>query len=123
MRVYLCENLKQMEFKGKIKSIGSVEQKTPKFTIRKFVVETEGKYPTIVEFQLINEKVSLIEPYVVGDDIEISFNIEGREYNGNVYNSLKAWNIKGNIEMPATAPTEVGNPTVSPAKDDGDLPF
>jgi hypothetical protein len=112
-----------MEFKGKIKSIGSIEQKTPKFTIRKFVVETEGKYPTVVEFQLINDKVNLIEPYVIGDDIEISFNIEGREYNGNVYNSLKAWNIKGDIKMPDQTPTEVGNPSVSPTKEDGDLPF
>jgi hypothetical protein len=109
-----------MEFKGKLKSVGSIEQKTPKFTIRKFVVETEGKYPTIVEFQLINDKVSLIEPYVPGDSLTISFNIEGREYNGNVYNSLKAWNISGDIPMPSK-----NEPVQEPleAKGDDDLPF
>lgn len=109
-----------MEFQGKLKSVGSIEQKTPKFTIRKFVVETVGKYPTLVEFQLINDKVSLIEPYIPGDNLTISFNIEGREYNGNVYNSLKAWNVSGEIAMPPQTQPEQASAEV---KGDDDLPF
>lgn len=111
-----------MNIQGKIKSVGSTEQKTPKFAIRKFVIETGDKYPTVVEFQLINDKTILIDPFSVGDEVDCHFNVEGREYNGNVYNSLKVWRID---QISKVEPIEKESNAQQTNKKDSedDLPF
>jgi hypothetical protein len=111
-----------MNVQGKIKSVGSTEQKTPKFAIRKFVIETGDKYPTVIEFQLINDKSVLIDPFSVGDVIDCHFNVEGREYNGNVYNSLKVWKIEQVSKAEPIQPESNAQPTNKEESED-DLPF
>jgi len=114
-----------MNIKGKIKSVGNTEQKSAKFAIRTFVVEIEGKYPELIEFQLVNNNTLIIDPFKVGDEIEVYFNLKGREYNGRVYNSLQAWKIEGESKSSnnETAPAEITPETTNQNKEDGDLPF
>jgi len=114
-----------MNITGKIKSVGSTEQKSAKFAVRTFVVELDGKYPELIEFQLVNNNTLIIDPFKAGDDVDVHFNLKGREYNGRVYNSLQAWKIEGEskINNNETTPTETTPQTTNQNKEDGDLPF
>lgn len=114
-----------MNVKGKIKSVGNTEQKSAKFSIRTFVLELEGKYPELVEFQLINNNTLLIDPFSAGDEIDAHFNLKGREYNGRVYNSLQVWKIEGEAK-PQNEPTPQPKTEVSQGESkntEDDLPF
>lgn len=114
-----------MNIKGKIKSVGSTEQKSAKFAIRTFVVEIEGKYPELIEFQLVNNNTFIIDPFNTGDEVDVYFNLKGREYNGRVYNSLQAWKIEGEPKSNTNETTTQENApqTTTETKEDGDLPF
>jgi hypothetical protein len=114
-----------MNIKGRIKSVGNTEQKSAKFAIRTFVVEIEGKYPELIEFQLVNNNTLIIDPFKPGDEVDIHFNLKGREYNGRVYNSLQAWKIEGESKSSnnETATRENDPQTTSQNKDESDLPF
>lgn len=114
-----------MNVKGKIKSVGNTEQKSAKFSVRTFVLELEGKYPELVEFQLVNDNTLLINPFSAGDEIEVEFNLKGREYNGRVYNSLQVWKISGEPK-PQNEPTPQPKTEVSQGESkntEDDLPF
>ena len=114
-----------MNVKGKIKSVGNTENKSAKFSVRTFVLELEGKYPELVEFQLINNNTLLIDPFSEGDEIEVEFNLKGREYNGRVYNSLQVWQLSGRSK-PQNEPTPQTKTEVPQGESKGtedDLPF
>lgn len=114
-----------MNIKGKIKSVGNTEQKSAKFAVRTFVLEIEGKYPEVIEFQLINNNTFIIDPFKEGDEIDVYFNLKGREHNGRVYNSLQAWKIEGEPKSSnnEAVPKETTTQTTNQNKEDGDLPF
>lgn len=122
---------------GSIKKIGSVVQVTEKFKKLEFVVTDEdGMYPQHVTFQLTQDKCSMIDSLSVGQSVEVSFNVDGKEYADKVtgemkyFNSLNAWRIEPEASAPrASAPPALKAPpasVVSPDKaveDDDDLPF
>ncbi|MBV5303559.1 MAG: DUF3127 domain-containing protein [Chlorobium sp.] len=58
------------------------------------IVETEGQYPKKVSISLWGEKHdrNLLK---VGVKLNISFDIESREFNGKWYTDVKAWKIEG----------------------------
>ena len=114
-----------MNIKGKIKSVGQTEQKSDKFAVRTFVLEIEGKYPELIEFQLVNNNTLIIDPFSAGDEVDVHFNLKGREYKGRVYNSLQAWKIEGESKSNTneTATQENAPQTTTETKEDGDLPF
>ena len=114
-----------MNVKGKIKSVGNTEQKSAKFAVRTFVLELEGKYPELVEFQLVNNNTFLINPFKEGQEVDVYFNLKGREYNGRVYNSLQAWKIEGepNTNLDDSTTQEHAPQTEPQTKGDEDLPF
>jgi single-strand DNA-binding protein len=114
-----------MNIKGRIKSVGNTEQKSAKFAVRTFVVEIEGKYPELIEFQLVNNNTIIVDPFKEGDEVDVHFNLKGREYNGRVYNSLQAWKIEGESKSNnnESAPTENAPQTTNQNKDESDLPF
>ncbi len=83
------------KFKGTIKHIGDTQTFGDKgFTKRDFVlIESDAKYPQTVKFELIKDNINLIEGYKIGEEVEVKFNIKGREYNGNYYVSLEAYKL------------------------------
>ena len=60
-----------------------------------FVVQTEGDYPKNVHFSVFGEeKVDNFMKYnKVGQNVEVSFNVESREYNDRYYTDLQAWKV------------------------------
>ena len=113
-------------------------QVSEKFSKREFVVtDASSMYPQDILFQLTQDKCSLIDAANVNDQIEVSFNLRGREWTspqGEVkyFNTLEAWRIEkvgaGNAGggIPQGGPSAMNlDPIASPAASsaEDDLPF
>jgi hypothetical protein len=95
---------------GKLKWIGDVQSFPSGFSKREFVVTTAAdKYPQDLKFEIVKDKCSLLDPFEVGQDVEVYFDIRGNEYNGKYYVNLSCWKIQaagagGTAAAPAPAP-------------------
>jgi hypothetical protein len=85
--------------KGKVKMVGATLQVSEKFSKREFVVTDDtNMYPQDIMLQLTQDKCGLIDSLVIGDEVEVSFNLNGREWvnpKGEVkyFNALDAWKV------------------------------
>lgn len=121
----------QLKLSGTVYAIEAPVQISEKLTKRNFVVTTGDKYPETVAFEMLNDKCDLADGFTVGQQVEVSFNVRGREYNGKFYTNLAAWKIEaagGAQAAPATAVRQNSNPALraqpAPIADDSnDLPF
>ena len=87
---------------GKIKLVQDAKTISDKFTVREFVVTVEdGNYPQDIVLQFVNDKVSLLDNVQTGQEVTVSFDIRGREYNGRYFNNLNAWKIQTGAAAPA----------------------
>lgn len=109
-----------LTLQGKIKIILDTQTFDSGFSKRSFVVTTAEQYPQDVQFDFFKDKTTILDQYKVGDDITVSFNIRGNEYNGNYYVNLNAWKIN-KIEQ-AAAPLPTPPPPIVNNEED-DLPF
>jgi len=88
------------EVSGKLYVKNDAVKVTEKFTKREFVIEIEdGMYPQHVKFQLVQDKVAALDPFEVGDMLNISFNLRGREYTNpqgevSYFTNLNAWRVQ-----------------------------
>lgn len=125
---------------GTLKVKNDTVQVSEKFSKREFVLtDASSMYPQDIMFQLTQDKCSLIDAANVGDQIEVSFNLRGREWTspaGEVkyFNTLEAWRIEkmgagAGAGMPQSGPSAMNldpipsNPASTAASDDDDLPF
>ena len=53
----------------------------------------DGEFEKSAYFTGFNKPVEHIEKLQIGQSVEVSFNIESREYNGKFYTDLSAWRI------------------------------
>lgn len=85
--------------KGKVKVVGTTLQISEKFSKREFVVTDDtNMYPQDIMFQLTQDKCNLIDSLTIGDEVEISFNLNGREWvnpkgESKFFNTLDVWKI------------------------------
>lgn len=111
-----------LQVKGKITKILDVEKGESKagkeWQKINFVVDTGAEFNPEVCFQIFGEeKVNNFTQYnKVGSDVEVSFNVSSREYNGKYYHNLDAWKVWGVKEE-----TQEATPVAQEAADD--LPF
>lgn len=82
------------EIKGKIIAINDEERVSDKFRKREFVVETDDKYPKQICFQLVNDKVDLIDPYQVNETVMVHYNLESKQSKGRWFTNATAWRIE-----------------------------
>lgn len=86
---------KAYELEGAIKVIDEIQKFASGFSKREFIVEVEdGKYPQMIKFECIKDKTSLTDGFKVGDQVNVSFDIRGSEYNGRYYVNLNAWKVE-----------------------------
>ena len=103
--------------KGAIKLINPIKVISDKFSVREFVVTTpDEKYPQDILFQTVNDKMAVLDSLGAGQQVEVSYNVRGREFNGRYYNTLDAWKIEVTGSKPSQASTQ-------PIELDDDLPF
>ena len=109
--------MSESTIKGAIKLINPIKVISDKFSVREFVVTTpDAKYPQDILFQTVNDKMAVLESLGVGQQVEVSYNVRGREFNGRYYNTLDAWKI----EVTRSKPSQ---PSTQPIELDDDLPF
>ncbi len=130
---------------GTVKLISETQQISEKFSKREFVIsETSSMYPQDILFQATQDKCSLLDSVKVQDQIEVSFNLKGREWTsptGEVkhFNTLEAWRIEkagqGSVIPPdGPSPMSLGsepvatmsasnNATSESTEESDDLPF
>ncbi len=120
---------------GSIKVIKDTVQISEKFAKREFVVsDTSNMYPQDILFQLVQDKCSILDQYSENDQVEVSFNLRGREWTspqGEVkyFNTLDAWRIeKVGQGIPQSGPSEMNldsktTGTTESDESDDDLPF
>jgi len=83
------------EAKGTLHHIGETREVSETFSTRSFTIcQQDDKYPQFIIFELIKDKTDLIDSFKIGDDINVSFNLRGREWNGKFFNTIQAWRIQ-----------------------------
>ena len=83
------------ETAGKLKWIGTTQSFASGFTKREFVVTTAAdKYPQDLKFEVVKDKCPLLDPFELGQDVQVSFDIRGNEYNGKYFVNLACWKIQ-----------------------------
>jgi hypothetical protein len=99
-----------MVVEGKLHAKFDTQQISDTFKKRDFVIEYVDNplYPQYVTFQMIQDRVSLIDNFAVGDKIEVTFNLRGREWTTpqgekKYFNTLEAWRVS-KIESAANTP-------------------
>lgn len=67
------------------------------------IVETSGQYPKKVCVSIWGDKIN-DKQLSIGNDLDISFELESRDFNGKWYTDVKAWKIilieKTTLEIP-----------------------
>jgi single-strand DNA-binding protein len=80
---------------GKLIKVCDTETKSGTFKSRDFIIEMpDGKYPQLVKFQLVQDKVDMIDQFLEGQEIKVHFNLRGKEWQGKYFTSLNAWKIE-----------------------------
>jgi len=115
----------ELSVTGKIKLINETQTFPSGFTKREFVVTTAEQYPQDIKFEMIKDKISALDKYRAGDELKVSFNIRGNEYQGKYFVNLQAWKLEGISSAPASeepVPAEIPD-TMLPPEEKDDLPF
>ena len=115
-----------MEISGKITRVlpeQSGQSARGPWRKQEYIIELPGKFPKQVCFMAWGDKV---EEFGIreGQDLQVSIDIESREYNGRWYTDVKAWKVApagtgagaGNVQEGPPPPYEGSAP-------DDDLPF
>lgn len=118
---------------GKLVVKNDTQQIKETFKKREFVISDEAsQYPQEIVFQLVQDKCDLIDPFEIGDEIKVNFNIRGRRWENpktgeiRFFNSLDAWRLE-KVSQEAPADNLPPMPSNEPANIDDseadDLPF
>lgn len=123
-----------MVIEGKLHSKSDTVDVSEKFKKRDFVVEYVDNplYPQYVSFQVNQDRCSLMDNFVPGDKIEVTFNLRGREWispqgEKKYFNTLEAWRIQKVESAAANPAANTGAPVYNMAdmssESSDDLPF
>jgi len=127
---------------GKVKFVGeTIDVGTSGFQKRELVVTTGEQYPQHILINFVQDKCNLLANYKIGDNVNVSVNLRGREWvnpQGEVkyFNDIQGWRIikdqpiyqhPGNNPVPQSTPTAANTflaPTTGFEEEEADdLPF
>ena len=120
------------EIEGRVKVLLDLQTFESGFTKREFVVETgDDKYPQMIKFECIKDKVQLLDSLKIDDPVRVSFDIRGNEYKGRYYVNLNAWKItpagaaggEGGAEAGASTSDSYFDNEPDPSDAEDDIPF
>jgi hypothetical protein len=110
------------ELLGRIKVIFPTQTYESGFSKREIVVTTQEQYPQDIKLEFVKDKCSVLDKYAEGENVKVSFNLRGNEYNGKYYINLQAWKIeKDGVSNENNTQSEY-HPQI-PESDSDDLPF
>jgi hypothetical protein len=118
---------------GKLIVKNDTEQIKDTFKKREFVISDESsQYPQEIIFQLVQDKCDLLDPFNVGEEIKVNFNLRGRRWDNpktgetRFFNSLDAWRLEKSGSAPLSQdlpPMPSEEPSHASNDDSDDLPF
>ena len=134
-----------MDLQGKVIAALNVRTGTSargEWKAQDFVIETHESYPRKMAFTVFGEDRLQRFKIQIGQEVNVSFDIDAHEYQGRWFNSIRAFDVRqidpaalGASVAPDQAPIEMSTPVAPPAQepfsqpsakeesDDGDLPF
>lgn len=115
--------------KGELKVINDVQQISDSFKKREFVVvDASGQYAQTILFQAVQDRVELLDNFKIGDNVEVTFFLRGREWTNpkdgvvKFFNSLDAWKIEP-LGSASDKPASADSAETFVSEGDDDLPF
>ena len=84
-----------MEISGKIielLAMKSGQSANGEWRKQEYILETDGQYPKKICFMAWGDKIDQFD-IKQGDIVEVSVDLESREYNGRWYTDVKAWKV------------------------------
>jgi len=127
-----------MEVRGRIHVIQATEQVSATFKKRNLVLCLEGQYPQYPQFEFSQDRVTLLDGFKDGDEVEVSFDLNGREWknpaDGTVkyFTTLRGYMLKKIMvgappAQPRTAataaPASPAAPGAPQVAEEDDMPF
>ena len=89
-----------MEVLGKIKVLGDIKTYGDNgFRKREVVITTQEQYPQHLLIEFIQDRCELLDSFNVGENVKISINLRGREWENpegeiKYFNSIHGWRIE-----------------------------
>ena len=116
-----------LSVKGKLSRKLSVESGTSKagkeWKKQSFLLDTGAQYNPEICFQLFgDEKIEILNHHNEGDQVEVSFNLSSKEFNGRYFHNIDAWRIE-NLTTDGANEIEEAPEFNAPATEEDDLPF
>jgi len=117
-----------MDIKGKVIQLLPPQTgagKKGQWKKQEFVIETQAQYPKKVCLSMWGDKIDQFN-LSVGDMVNVSVDLESREYNGRWYTEARAWKLdkSGSSSTPAYNDIPVGDePFNASQSGSDDLPF
>ena len=112
---------------GKLVEKFEEQQISEKFKKREFVLETsENNFVEQIKFELVQDRTDIIEPYKIGEEITVAFNLKGRKWNDKYFVNVQAWKIEHANAGSQNNQAPEGYPPPPPPEDDdfmGEAPF
>jgi hypothetical protein len=87
---------------------------------QEFVIEIQGQIPKKICFSLWGDKIDQAA-LTEGDQVDVSFDLESREYNGRWYTEARAWKVVKKSSAAVIPPEDEAFIQGEPLADD--LPF
>lgn len=122
-----------MELSGKVIAVlearSGISKTGNPWKVQEYVIETHDQYPRRMCFDVFGEDKINQFKIQLGEELNVSFDVDAREYQGRWYNSIRAWKVERvnttqaasegvPFPPPPTAPVDF---SASDEKDD--LPF
>jgi hypothetical protein len=117
---------------GRVKVVNDTIQITEKFAKREFVlVDNSSMYEQEIMFQFSQDKCSSLDGIQEGDQVEVSWNLNGRMWTNpqgeeKYFNTLGAWRIEkmgGEATDTHTSGIHKAGEPIEQIAEDDDLPF
>ena len=121
-----------MDISGKIVQFLQVQTgqgKNGTWKKQEFILETGDQYPKKVCIAVWGDKIDM-GSFKTGDLVDVSFDVESREYNGRWYTDVKAWKLvskkggaAGAVPDNNTSYNDIPGTFEASSAGDDDLPF
>ena len=95
------------------------------FRKRLMIVETTGQYPQLIPVEFIQDKSDLPNSFIEGEEVKVSINLMGSQYQEKYYVALNGWRIDRLSTFPSANTTppvkELPNEPETPPDDFNDV--
>lgn len=109
---------------GTVKLLQDEQQFNSGFKKRELVVSVQdGNYTQEILIEFHNDKIDLLSSLSPGDEVTVTFDLRGREYNGRYFTNVVGWKVSGGNEQRTQSPAPQNESANLPIIDDDDIPF